>query len=343
MRKISYNNRMKIALKDLAACVGGRIEGDENTIIEAFGPLDQAGPGSITFLANPKYTHLIYDTAASAVLVSDSFVAEYPVKAALLRVADPYAALAELMTMAQRLTCAAPCGVEEPCRLPDSIVIPDDAYVGAFAYLADGVKIARGVKIYPQCYIGKGVEIGEDTVIYAGARIYPGCRIGARCIIHSGAVIGADGFGFAPTAGGSYEKIPQLGNVEIADDVEIGANTTVDRATFGSTRIGKGTKLDNLVQVAHNVQIGRDNVMAAQVGVAGSTHIGDHNMIGGQVGFAGHITIGSHNCFGAQSGIPNSVGDGKSLLGYPAVEQRQFAKNQVYIKKLGRLFEDGKL
>lgn len=334
---------MKIALKDLAALVHGHIEGNAETLITGFGPLDQAHEGCITFLANPKYTDLIYTTRASAVLVAEDFVAERPMEAALLRVKDPYASLAELMTMAQRMSVRAPEGMEEPCRVPAGFHLPDHAYIGAFAYIADGVKMAEGVKIYPHAYVGEGVEIGKDTVINAGVRIYPHCRIGERCILHSGAVIGADGFGFAPTAEGEYEKIPQLGHVEIENDVEIGANTTIDRATFGKTIIGHGTKIDNLVQIGHNVQIGSNNVICAQVGVAGSTHIGNHNIIAGQVGFAGHITIGNGNTFGAQSGIPNSVGDNKRLLGYPAIEARQFAKNQVFIKKLGKLIEQGKL
>lgn len=334
---------MRIALKKLAAYVHGRIEGDENVMIETFGPLDQAGEGCITFLANPKYTHLIYSTKASAVLVSESFQPEHPIKATLLRVPDPYETLAELMTYAQRLTVSMPTGVENPCRVPQDMKIADGIYVGAFSYIADGVQLSKGVKIFPQCYVGNNVEIGENTVINAGVKIYPGCKIGKRCIIHSGVVIGGDGFGFAPTSTGEYEKIPQLGHVEIGDDVEIGANSTVDRATFGATKIASGTKIDNLVQVAHNVEIGKDNILCAQVGVAGSTHIGDHNMIGGQVGIAGHISIGDRNKFGAQSGVPNNVGDDKTLLGYPAIDARQFAKNQVYIKKLGRLFDQGKL
>lgn len=334
---------MKIALKDLAALVGGRVEGDENVEIESFGPLDQAGKGSITFLANPKYTHLIYSTKASAVLVSNDFKPEQPLSAELLHVADPYATLAELMTQVQRMTMHQPEGIEQPCRVPEGFELPEKAYIGAFAYVADRVKIGKGTKIYPQSYIGHDVEIGEETVINAGVRIYPGCRIGNRCIIHSGTVIGADGFGFAPTASGEYEKIPQLGKVRIDDDVEIGANVTIDRATFGETHIGHGTKIDNLVQVAHNVQIGTNNVFAAQTGIAGSTRIGNDNMIGGQVGFAGHITVGDRNRIGAQSGIPNNVGSDKGLLGYPAIDARQFAKNQVYLKKLGRLFDEGKL
>jgi UDP-3-O-[3-hydroxymyristoyl] glucosamine N-acyltransferase len=334
---------MKMTLRELASLIGARIEGDETMIVKGFGPLDEAGEGFLTFLANPKYTHLIYNTRASAVLVSEDFVPEKPIAATMVRVKDPYATLAELMTLAQRMTQHSPVGIELPCRVPEGFELPEDAYVGAFAYVSDDVQLGKGVKVYPQVYIGPGCVIGEGTVLNAGVRIYPGCRIGKRCIIHSGAVIGADGFGFAPTASGEYEKIPQLGHVEIADDVEIGANTTIDRATFGATCIGQGTKIDNLVQVAHNVHIGRNNVFAAQGGVAGSTRIGDSNMVGGQVGFAGHITVGDRNQFGAQSGIPNNVGSDNALLGYPAIEARQFAKNQVYIKKLGKLFEQGKL
>ena len=209
--------------------------------------------------------------------------------------------------------------------------------IGAFAYIGKGVRLGKGVTVYPQAYIGDGVCIGEDSVIYAGARIYPYCQIGNRCIVHSGAVIGADGFGFAPGEDG-YSKIPQMGNVILEDDVEVGANTCVDRATMGHTVVGKGTKLDNLIQVAHNVVIGRNNVFASQVGIAGSTHIGDDNMVGGQVGFAGHIAIGSRNKIGAQSGIPNNVGDDRRLMGYPAVDAMTFARNQVYIKRLESLF-----
>lgn len=328
---------MKIKLKDLAAAIGANVEGDENIIIESFGPIENAGQGTITFLANPKYAHHIYATEASAVLVSNEFQPEAPIKATLLRVADPYSTLAELMTMAERMQRHLPEGIEPPCRLPEGFELPEDAYIGAFAYISDGVKIAKGVKIFPQVYIGRDVEIGAGTQLRPGVKIYDGCKIGCNCIIHAGAVIGGDGFGFAPKDGG-YEKIPQTGNVVIEDNVEIGSNTTIDRATFGSTRIGRGTKLDNLIQVAHNVEIGHDNVFAAQTGIAGSTHIGDQNMVGGQVGFAGHITIGSHNQIGAQSGIHAPLSDGQKVMGYPAVDWRTFARQTVYLKKLESLF-----
>lgn len=329
---------MEITAKDLAALVGGTVDGNPDAKVCTFSKIEEAKPSSLTFLANPKYTHHIYTTQAGIVLVKDDFVPEHdlPTHLTLIRVSDPYATLARLMEYVESLK-PKPCGVEQPCFIAEGVHIPDDAYVGAFAYIGKGATIGKGALIYPQAYVGDGTSVGEDVIIYAGARIYPGCVIGDRCIIHSGAVIGADGFGFAPGPDG-YSKIPQTGNVILEADVEIGANTCVDRATMGHTVVGKGTKLDNLVQVAHNVVIGSNNVFAAQGGIAGSTHIGDDNMVGGQVGFAGHITVGSRNQIGAQSGIPNNVGDGKRLMGYPAVDAMTFARNQVYIKRLESLF-----
>ncbi len=332
---------MELTPQLIASLIDGKVEGDGNVRLTGFAKIEEAAPGYVTFIANPKYSHYIYETEASAVLVSDDFVTERPVSPVLIRVKDPYVALADLMN-AMESTRPKPQGIEQPCFIAEGVVVPDDAYIGAFAYIGKGVHLGKGVKVYPQSYIGENVTIGDGSVIRAGVRIYQDCVIGKGCIIHSGAVIGADGFGFAPRPDGTYEKIPQIGNVVIDDDVEIGANTTVDRATFGSTRIGKGTKLDNLIQVAHNVEIGTGNVFAAQVGVAGSTKIGDFNQVGGQVGFAGHIHVGNMNQFGAQSGIPNNVGDGNRLIGYPAVGWRQFAKTQEYLKRLGELFKNTK-
>lgn len=330
---------MEITPRLLASLINGKVEGDENLRITGFAKIEEAGPGQITFIANPKYAHHLYDTKASVVLLSKDFVVEHPVDVTLIRVDDPYKSLADLLN-AFEAQKPRPRGVEQPCYIAEGVQIPDDCYVGAFAYIGAGSVIGSGVEIYPHAYIGHNVTIGEGSRIRSGACIYEGCEIGKRCIIHSGAVIGADGFGFAPTEDGQYEKIPQIGNVVLEDDVEVGANTTIDRATFGSTRVGHGTKLDNLLQVAHNVEIGTGNVFAAQTGIAGSTKIGNYNRVGGQCGFAGHITIGDCNEFGAQSGIPNSVGSGKRLIGYPAVEARQFAKTQVYLKRLGKLFEE---
>lgn len=325
---------MKITAKELAAITNGRIEGDPQASVNTFAKIEEAGEGALTFLANPKYTHFLYTTGATIALVADSFTPDrqLPPTLTLLRVENPYETLASLMAMVESMT-ARPCGIEQPCFIAEGVEVPDDAYVGAFAYVGKGARLGKGVKIYPQTYVGENVEIGRDAVLYAGARVYHNCRIGSRCVIHSGAVIGADGFGFAPTPDG-YEKIPQMGIVEIADDVEIGANTTVDRATMGATRVGRGTKLDNLIQIAHNVTIGSHNVFAAQGGVAGSAHIGDWNMIGGQVGVAGHITIGNRNQVGAQSGLHRSMKDGNRLMGTPAIPLKDFAKVQVCLKNL---------
>lgn len=331
---------MKITAKDLAMCCGGIVEGDSDVMVSDFAKIEEAGPGDLSFIANPKYAHYASSTGASVLLVSKTFEAPSDLKATLVRVDDPYSSLARLMEMAAS-TISKPHGVESPVAVGEGTSLPEDIYLGSFAYIGKNVKIGKGVLIYPQVYVGDNCEIGEDTILYPGVKVYGGCKIGARCIIHAGAVIGADGFGFAPVDG-HYEKIPQMGAVCIEDDVEIGANTTVDRATFGNTVVGKGTKLDNLIQIAHNVRLGEHNVFAAQVGVAGSTRIGSHNMVGGQCGFAGHITIGDNNEFGAQSGIHANVGDKKRMIGYPAVDAMQFARNAVNMKRIADLLASHK-
>lgn len=323
----------------IAGLVHGTIEGDPNVKVSTFAKIEEGKPGCLSFLANPKYTPYIYSTESTIVLVSNDFAPEHPVKATLIRVADPYETVSELMEFVSRSLVAHPTGIESPSFVAPSATLGEDTYVGAFAYVGENVVLGKGVKIYPQTYIGHNVTIGDDTVVYPGARIYHGCRLGQRCIIHSGAVIGADGFGFAPKDDGTYHKIPQMGVVEIGDDVEIGPNTTVDRATMGATKIGNGTKLDNLIQVAHNVVIGDNTVMAAQTGVAGSTHIGDNCAIAGQVGFAGHIHVGDRVTIGAQSGIPNNVESDSRIMGYPAVPAGQFARQTAMIHRLGSLFD----
>lgn len=329
---------MELTVETIASLAGGRVEGDGKAVITGFSKIEEACEGSLTFIANPKYAHFIHETKATAVLVSDDFDPEGSCRPSLIRVADPYATLALLLSKL-KMEPELPKGVEQPCFIAEGVEIPEDCYIGAFSYISKGARLGRGVRIYPNCYIGQDVEIGENTVIRAGVKIYEECVIGSRCLLHSGVVIGADGFGFAPDKEG-YDKIPQIGNVVIEDDVEIGANTTIDRATFGSTRIGKGTKLDNLMMVAHNVEIGKHNVFAAQTGIAGSTKIGDWNRVGGQVGFSGHIKVGDFNEFGAQSGIPHSIGDHQRLIGYPAVEMGVFARNAVYMTKLRSLFDE---
>ncbi|MDE5673456.1 MAG: UDP-3-O-(3-hydroxymyristoyl)glucosamine N-acyltransferase [Duncaniella sp.] len=329
---------MELTASQLAAIVNGTVEGDENVKVSTFARIEEGHSGALSFLANPKYTHHIYSTESSVVLVKNDFTPEQPVKATLIRVEDPYATVARLLEMVSQMSKVEKVGIETPSFISEGVDVPDNAYVGAFAYIGKGVKLAPGVKIYPQVYIGDGCEIGEGTILYAGVKIYAGCKVGKRCIIHSGAVIGADGFGFAPVDGG-YEKIPQTGNVEIEDDVEIGANTTIDRAMMGATRIGKGVKLDNLIQIAHNCSVGEHTVMAAQAGVAGSAKIGAHCMVGGQVGFVGHISIADGTQIGAQSGVSKPTKPGDRVMGSPAVDMGEYARGLVYAKKLGSLYE----
>ena len=330
---------MEFTARMIADLLGGHVEGDENITVNDFAKIEEGFTGALSFLANPKYTHYIYETKSSIVLVKEDFIPDGPVSATLIRVSDPYAAVSQLMGIVSEMLNSHPCGIEQPSFIASGVNVPDDAYIGAFTYVGKQATIGKGVKIYPQVYIGEGVTIGENTVIYAGAKIYRNVHIGDGCIIHSGAVIGADGFGFAPLPDGSYRKIPQLGNVEIGNNVEIGANTTVDRATMGSTKISDGTKLDNLVQLAHNVSVGKNTVMAAQVGVAGSTHIGDNCVFAGQVGIAGHIVIGDRVTIGAQSGIPNSVQSDSQMMGYPAVPGSSFARQAALMRRLPDLFE----
>ena len=331
---------MEITAKELAALCSGSVEGNPEVSVSDFAKIEEAGQGDLSFIANPKYAHFASTSNASILLVSKEFEAPEGVKATLVRVDDPYASLAMLMNMVANAQ-PKPSGIEDPVFVGKDTILPEDIYIGAFAYIGKNVEIGKGVLIYPQVYVGDNCKIGDDTILYPGVKIYHGCKIGSRCIIHAGAVIGSDGFGFAPVDG-HFEKIPQMGGVILEDDVEIGANTTIDRATFGNTIVGKGTKLDNLIQLAHNVRIGCDNVFAAQVGVAGSTKIGDHNRVGGQCGFAGHLTIGNNNEFGAQSGLHSNVSDNQRLIGYPAVEIREFARNIVNLKRLAELLASQK-
>ena len=331
---------MNITAKELAAICGGSVEGNPEVEVSDFAKIEEAKEGDLSFIANPKYSHFASTTDASVLLVSKTFESPKDLKATLVRVDDPYMSLARLMTMVAA-SRPKPKGIENPVFVGEGTELPEDLYLGAFAYIGKNVKIGKGALIYPQVYVGDGCEIGDGVTLYPGVKIYNGCRIGSRCIIHSGAVIGSDGFGFAPVDG-QFEKIPQMGAVIVEDDVEIGANTTIDRATFVNTIIGKGTKLDNLIQIAHNVQVGENNVMAAQVGVAGSTKIGHGNKIGGQCGFAGHISIGNENEFGAQSGVHANVGDKRRMIGYPAVDAMQFARNAVNMKRIAEFLASQK-
>lgn len=331
---------MEITAQQLATMVNGTVDGNSSVVINNYAKIEEAQAGCLTFLANPKYTNFIYETQASAVLVRKDFQPEHEVKTTLIRVEDPYATLAMLLNYVNSLMQPQRVGVEQPAYISEGVELHEDTYVGAFAYIGKGVKLGKNVKIYPQVYVGDGVELGDDVTLYPGVKIYHGCKIGNRCMVHAGTIIGSDGFGQAPQADGTFQKIAQVGIVIIEDDVEIGANTTIDRATMGATVIKKGVKLDNLIQVAHNVEIGENTVMAAQVGVAGSTKIGKNNMVGGQVGFAGHITVGDNNGIGAQSGIPNSLGSNQRVLGSPATNALEFARQVVFMKRLGDMNSD---
>ncbi|MCQ2204473.1 MAG: UDP-3-O-(3-hydroxymyristoyl)glucosamine N-acyltransferase [Bacteroidales bacterium] len=325
---------MEFTAQQIAQVLGGTVEGDENVAVRSYCKIEEGTPGALTFFANPKYEHYVYSTEASVVLVNEDFRPSEKVKATLIRVPNAYESLAQLLNMYEQMQ-PKKVGIEQPSYISAKATVGEFAYVGAFAYIGDGAKIGKNVKIYPQAYIGDGVEIGDDTTIYAGVKIYKGCKIGSRCTVHAGSVIGADGFGFAPDANGQYQKISQIGNVVIDDDVEIGANTCIDRATMGSTRIGKGTKLDNLIQVAHNVEIGESTVMAALGGIAGSTKVGSHCMFGGQTGIAGHIKVADGTKCGAQTGIAGNVKtENQTLFGSPAIDVMSYNKAYAIFRHL---------
>lgn len=328
---------MQFTAQQIAAFLGGEVVGDAQVSVSNLAKIEEGTPGTLTFLSNPLYTQYIYTTQASIVLVRRDFQPERPVTPTLIKVDDPYSSLTMLLELVNQATLGNKRGIESPAHISDSAQLPDDAYVGAFAYVGERVVVGSGVKIYPQVYVGDDVTIGDNVILYPGVKIYHGCRIGNNCIIHAGTVIGSDGFGFAPQPDGSYKKIPQIGIVIIEDNVEIGANTTIDRATMGATIIHRGVKLDNLIQLAHNVEVGENTVMAAQVGVAGSSKIGAQCMFGGQVGVAGHRRVGSHVNVGAQTGIPNDVKDNMEIMGYPAVPKIDFARQTIHVKRLPEL------
>lgn len=328
---------MEFRIKDIAALLHGVVEGDGELMVNNVSKIEEGKPNTLAFLANPKYEHYLYTTEASVVLVNQDFVPSQPVPCTLIRVPSAYEAIASLLRVYEDFIKPKPQGIEQPSFIAENAILGENIYVGAFAYIGKGTKIGNNVRIYPQAYIGDGVVIGDNTTIYAGVKIYYGCVIGANCTIHSGTVIGADGFGFAPT-GENYNKVPQIGNVVIEDYVEIGANTCIDRATMGSTRIQKGVKLDNLVQIAHNVVVGENTVMAAQVGVAGTTKVGAHCMFGGQVGVAGHLNVGERTMLAAQTGISGNVPAGSIYMGSPGFEVNKYRKAYVLFKKLPELY-----
>lgn len=323
---------MEFTAKQIAEVVNGEVVGDENVAVSVFSKIEEGKPGSLTFLSNPKYTNYIYSTEASIVLVSSKFVPEHEVKATMIKVENPYDCLARLMMMYES-SKPKKKGIDPLAFVAPSAKVGEDVYIGAFAYIGENTVIGDDTKIYPHAYVGDNVKIGENATLYQHVSVYAECRVGNNCILHSGCVIGADGFGFAPTENG-YEKIPQIGNVVLEDDVEIGANTCIDRATMGSTIVHKGAKIDNLVQIAHNDEIGSNTVIAAQTGVAGSTKIGEWCMFGGQVGVAGHITVGNKVNVGAQTGVNSHVEGNQTIMGYPAMSYRDFMKTSVLQRKL---------
>ena len=328
---------MKFAASQIGEILQGTIEGDATVCVDRLAKIEEATEGSIAFLANPKYTHYIYTTGASVVIVSKDFVPSAPVPATMIRVEDPYTSFTTLLEFYENYLKSLKNGIEQPSFQAPDLKMGQNVYLGAFSYIGEGVVLGDDVKIYPQVYIGDHVKIGRGTVIYAGARIYRDTHIGADCIVHAGAVLGADGFGFAPQADGSYKKIPQTGNVVLEDDVEIGANTTVDRSTIGSTVIRKGSKLDNLIQIAHNVEIGQNTGIAAQTGVAGSSKIGAGCIIGGQVGIAGHLHIGDRTTIAAQSGVIADIAPGATVMGAPSFDHKEYVKSYVVFRKLPKL------
>lgn len=328
---------MEFTAKQIADFIGGRVEGNDNATVHTFAKIEEGTEGAISFLSNPKYTPYIYETKSSIVLVNDDLALEKPVSATLIRVKNAYESVAKLLQL-YASTLPRKKGIDSLAFVSPKATIGNDVYIGAFAYIGDGAKIGDGTQIYPHAVVGDNVTIGNNSKLYANVTIYDGCSLGNNVTIHSGTVIGADGFGFAPNQDG-YEKIPQIGIVVIEDDVEIGANTCVDRSTMGCTIIHKGVKLDNLIQVAHNVEIGENTVMSAQVGIAGSTKVGSWCMFGGQVGLAGHIHIGDKTFLGAQSGVPGNIKGNQSLIGTPPMEPKAYFKSQVIFRKLPELYK----
>jgi UDP-3-O-[3-hydroxymyristoyl] glucosamine N-acyltransferase len=329
---------LQFSAQQIALMIQGKVEGDALTTVSQFGKIEEATTGQISFLANPKYEDFLYQTKASVIIVNESLVLKNKINATLIRVPDAYAAFATLLTKYQELKNQNLSGIQSPSYISSSAKLGENHFVGAFAHIGDQVQIGNNVKIYPGVVIGENVKIGNDVILNPGVIIYSDCVIGNNITIHAGAIIGSDGFGFAPTADGSYQKVPQLGNVIIEDHVEIGSNTTIDRATIGSTIIRKGVKLDNLIQVAHNVEIGENTVIAAQTGLSGSTKVGKGVMIGGQTGTAGHLSIADGVKVAGRSGITKTITKENSVItGYPATDHNTALRAQVQVKNLPNL------
>ncbi|GIM56541.1 UDP-3-O-acylglucosamine N-acyltransferase [Capnocytophaga canimorsus] len=329
---------MKFTALQISNILNGQIVGDPDVQVHKLSKIEEGEEGSITFLANPKYKNFIYTTRASIAIVNKSFEPENEVQVTLIKVEDAYSAFSKLLEYYNQIKLNK-SGIEQPVSISNTAQLGENMYVGAFTYIGDNVVIGDNVKIYPNTYIGDNVTIGDNTILFAGCKIYSETVIGKHCTLHAGVILGADGFGFAPVQEGFYNKVPQIGNVIIEDYVDIGAGSTIDRATLGSTIIRKGVKLDNQIQIAHNVEIGKNTVIAAQTGIAGSTKIGENCMIGGQVGIVGHLTIGNRVKIQAQSGVIRNVEDDEILQGAPAIGYNDYNKSYVIFKKLPSLMK----
>ena len=334
---------MKFLASQIAALLNGTVEGNPETEVWNVAKIEEGAPGMLSFLANPKYIPYIYETRSSVVIVNKDFVAEKPISATLIRVDDAYASFAKLLAFYDQMS-QDKRGVSSLAFVSSTAKCGEHLYLGEFAFVGENVTLGNNVKVYPQVYVGDGCVIGDNTVLYPGVRLYRNTVVGQRCIIHAGAVIGADGFGFVSQEDGHYDKIPQVGNVMIDDDVEIGANTTIDRSTMGSTRVHKGVKLDNLIHLAHNVEIGENSALAAQVGVSGSTHLGKNCVVGGQSGFVGHLHIANGSKFGGQCGIMGSIKEeNQEFMGTPIQPLRQYLKSNArfrHIDEMARKIEE---
>ncbi|MFZ4680609.1 MAG: UDP-3-O-(3-hydroxymyristoyl)glucosamine N-acyltransferase [Flavobacterium sp.] len=330
---------MKFTAAQIAGILEGEVIGNPDALVFKLAKIEEGTEGTLTFLANPKYVNFIYTTQATITIVNNDFVPESELSTTLIKVEDAYQSFSKLLEYYNQVKLMK-SGIEQPSVISENVIYGEQLYLGSFSYVGKNVTIGNNVKIYPNCFIGDNVTIGDNCVFFAGVKIYSETEIGNNCNFHSGCVVGSDGFGFAPTEDGTYSKIPQIGNVIIEDDVEIGANTTIDRATLGTTLIRKGVKLDNHIQIAHNVEIGENTVIAAQTGIAGSTKIGSNCLIGGQVGIAGHLTIGNNVRIQAQSGIGKNIPDGETIQGSPAFNYSDFSKSYVHFRNLPKIVSD---
>ncbi len=331
---------MKFTAEQIAGILEGEVVGNPNAEVFKLSKIEEGTDGSLTFLANPKYAHYIYSTEATITIVNQSFVPESQIATTLIKVEDAYLSFSKLLEFYDQAKKNSKIGIEHPSVISSNVKYGENLFLGSFSYIGSNVTIGNNVKIYPNSYVGDNVTIGDNVTLFAGAKVYADCIIGNHCVIHSGVIIGADGFGFAPNKEGSYNKIPQIGNVILEDYVDIGAGTTIDRATMGSTIIRKGVKLDNQIQIAHNVEIGENTVIAAQTGVAGSTKIGKHCVIGGQVGIAGHLIIGDNVRIQAQAGVGKNIKDEEIIQGSPAFAYGDYNKSYVHFRNLPKIVHE---